>query len=125
MNADKTCPDSLSWKVLGAVFEVSNTLGAGFLENGYQRALLRELSFFFFFFLKKKKKNFFFFFFSAHPAGPCAYSSISRGRKSSGSESLSALPIRLRHEGLKKPGLGVRLSRSGSLACRRDLSRGR
>ena len=30
--------------MLGAVFEVSNTLGAGFLEKGYQRALLRELS---------------------------------------------------------------------------------
>jgi GxxExxY protein len=29
--------------VLGAVFEVSNTLGAGFLEKVYQRALLREL----------------------------------------------------------------------------------
>jgi GxxExxY protein len=30
--------------VLGAVFEVSHTLGAGFLEKVYQRALLRELS---------------------------------------------------------------------------------
>jgi GxxExxY protein len=29
--------------VLGAVFEVSNTLGAGFLEKVYQRALLHEL----------------------------------------------------------------------------------
>jgi GxxExxY protein len=29
--------------VLGAIFEVSNTLGAGFLEKVYQRALLREL----------------------------------------------------------------------------------
>jgi GxxExxY protein len=36
--------DSLSERVLGAVFEVSNTLGAGFLEKVYQRALLRELS---------------------------------------------------------------------------------
>ena len=44
MNADSTCLDSLSEKVLGAVFEVSNTLGAGFLEKVYQRALLRELS---------------------------------------------------------------------------------
>ena len=35
--------DSLSEKVLGAVFEVSNTLGAGFLEKVYRRALLREL----------------------------------------------------------------------------------
>jgi GxxExxY protein len=30
--------------VLAAVFEVSNTLGAGFLEKVYERALLRELS---------------------------------------------------------------------------------
>jgi GxxExxY protein len=44
MNADKTNLDSLSEKVLGAVFEVSNALGAGFLEKVYQRALLRELS---------------------------------------------------------------------------------
>jgi GxxExxY protein len=45
MNADNTQLDSLSEKVLGAVFEVSNTLGAGFLEKVYQRALLRELGF--------------------------------------------------------------------------------
>jgi GxxExxY protein len=44
MNADNTFLDSLSDKVLSAVFEVSNTLGAGFLEKIYQRALLRELS---------------------------------------------------------------------------------
>ena len=44
MNADKTDLNTLSEKVLGAVFEVSNTLGAGFLEKVYQRALLRELS---------------------------------------------------------------------------------
>src|SRR5438477_10911462 len=43
MNADNTSLDSLSERVLGAVFEVSNTLGAGFLEKVYQRALLREL----------------------------------------------------------------------------------
>jgi GxxExxY protein len=35
--------NSLSEKVLGAVFEVSNTLGAGFLEKVYERALLFEL----------------------------------------------------------------------------------
>ena len=35
--------DSLTERVLGAVFEVSNTLGAGFLEKVYQRALLHEL----------------------------------------------------------------------------------
>jgi GxxExxY protein len=29
--------------VLGAIFEVSNTLGAGFLEKVYERALLAEL----------------------------------------------------------------------------------
>src|ERR1035437_1627247 len=34
---------SLTEQVLGAVFEVSNTLGAGFLEKVYERALLREL----------------------------------------------------------------------------------
>src|SRR5215467_9998761 len=44
MNADNTDLDSLSGKVLSAVFEVSNTLGAGFLEKVYQRALLREVS---------------------------------------------------------------------------------
>jgi len=44
MNADqRRCPDSLTENVLGAVFEVSNTLGAGFLEKVYERALLREL----------------------------------------------------------------------------------
>jgi GxxExxY protein len=44
MNADqRPCPDSLTENVLSAVFEVSNTLGAGFLEKVYERALLREL----------------------------------------------------------------------------------
>jgi GxxExxY protein len=43
MNADDTSLDTLTAMVLGAVFEVSNTLGAGFLEKVYQRALLREL----------------------------------------------------------------------------------
>jgi GxxExxY protein len=33
----------LTERVLGTVFEVSNTLGAGFLEKVYQRALLHEL----------------------------------------------------------------------------------
>src|ERR1035437_1863962 len=41
MNADSL--DSLTERVLGAIFEVSNTLGAGFLEKVYKRALLREL----------------------------------------------------------------------------------
>src|ERR1017187_4204019 len=40
-NADQL--DSLTERVLGAVFEVTNTLGAGFLEKVYQRALLGEL----------------------------------------------------------------------------------
>lgn len=40
MNADLF--DSLTERVLGAVLEVSNTLGAGFLEKVYERALLRE-----------------------------------------------------------------------------------
>jgi GxxExxY protein len=35
---------ALTESVLGAVFEVSNTLGAGFLEKVYERALLRELA---------------------------------------------------------------------------------
>ena len=43
MNADNTELDLLSEKVLGAVFEVSNTLGAGFLEKVYRRALIEEL----------------------------------------------------------------------------------
>jgi GxxExxY protein len=41
MNADKI--NALTEAVLGAAFEVSNSLGAGFLEKVYRRALLREL----------------------------------------------------------------------------------
>jgi len=41
MNADEH--RLLTERILGAVFEVSNTLGAGFLEKVYQRALLHEL----------------------------------------------------------------------------------
>ncbi|MGA7238512.1 MAG: GxxExxY protein [Bryobacteraceae bacterium] len=41
MNADNF--DVLTGSVLNAVFEVSNTLGAGFLEKVYERALLTEL----------------------------------------------------------------------------------
>jgi len=45
MNADeRRCPDSLTESVIGAVLEVSNTLGGGFLEKVYERALLRELT---------------------------------------------------------------------------------
>jgi len=36
--------ESLTDRVLSAIFEVSNTLGAGFLEKVYERALLRELA---------------------------------------------------------------------------------
>lgn len=36
--------DSLTERVLSAIFEVSNTLGAGFLEKVYERALLREFA---------------------------------------------------------------------------------
>ena len=44
MNADEHgYLDTLTERVLGAIFEVSNTLGAGFLEKVYQRALLHEL----------------------------------------------------------------------------------
>jgi GxxExxY protein len=44
MNADEHgCLNSLTEKVLAAVFEVSNTLSAGFLEKVYERALLKEL----------------------------------------------------------------------------------
>jgi GxxExxY protein len=43
MNTDERGYDSLTEKVLGAVFEVANTLGAGFLEKVYERALLTEL----------------------------------------------------------------------------------
>ncbi len=44
MNSDeRRSLDALTERVLGAVFEVANTLGAGFLEKIYQRALLTEL----------------------------------------------------------------------------------
>ena len=45
MNADERrfCPDSLTERVIGAILEVSNILGAGFLEKVYERALLKEL----------------------------------------------------------------------------------
>src|SRR5580658_10189527 len=35
--------DSLTEGVIGAAFEVANTLGSGFLEKVYERALMREL----------------------------------------------------------------------------------
>ena len=51
MSPDKTTMDTegdlaaLTELVLGAVFEAANTLGAGFLEKVYERAVLRELDF--------------------------------------------------------------------------------
>jgi GxxExxY protein len=46
MNADprRDCPDTLTEKVIGTILEVSNVLGAGFLEKVYRRALLKELT---------------------------------------------------------------------------------
>jgi GxxExxY protein len=43
MHTDNTEQDELTDRVIGAVIEVGNTLGAGFLEKVYERALLREL----------------------------------------------------------------------------------
>jgi GxxExxY protein len=42
--ADLDFMEALTERVLAAVFEVSNKLGAGFLEKVYERALLRELA---------------------------------------------------------------------------------
>jgi GxxExxY protein len=45
MNTDERgFNDPLTERVLGAVFEVANTLGVGFLEKVYERALLREFA---------------------------------------------------------------------------------
>ena len=41
---DRQSVDLLCERVIGAVFEVSNSLGAGFLEKVYEKALLRELA---------------------------------------------------------------------------------
>jgi GxxExxY protein len=40
---DRDSLNALVERVIGAAFEVSNSLGAGFLEKVYERALLREL----------------------------------------------------------------------------------
>lgn len=37
-------PNDLTSQILAAAFEVSNTLGAGFLEKAYKKALLNELT---------------------------------------------------------------------------------
>lgn len=44
MNTDRAEMNLLTEKVIGAVSEVSNTLGCGFLEKVYERALVRELT---------------------------------------------------------------------------------
>ncbi len=47
MNAnrpDTQLPDALVAQVAGAVYEISNVLGPGFLEKVYERALLEELN---------------------------------------------------------------------------------
>ncbi len=36
--------DEITERVIGSAFEVSNVLGAGFLEKVYERALIRELA---------------------------------------------------------------------------------
>ena len=41
MNTDLN--EALSERVIGAIFEVANTLGAGFLEKVYENALAHEL----------------------------------------------------------------------------------
>ena len=43
MNTDKHGLNSISEKIIGCAFQVSNTLGAGFLEKVYQNALFIEL----------------------------------------------------------------------------------
>lgn len=39
---EPTCSDPLTERVLAAIFEVSNPLGAGFLEKVYERAVMKE-----------------------------------------------------------------------------------
>ena len=44
INADERRLNALSEKIIGAAFEVSNVLGAGFLEKVYENALSLELN---------------------------------------------------------------------------------
>ena len=44
-NADERRLNALSEEIIGAAFEVSNVLGAGFLEKVYENALNVELNF--------------------------------------------------------------------------------
>ena len=43
MNTDEERLNDISGRVIGAAMTVSNTLGAGFLEKGYENALVHEL----------------------------------------------------------------------------------
>ncbi len=43
MNADERGLNNISEKIIGAAFEVSNELGAGFLEKVYENALTLEI----------------------------------------------------------------------------------
>ena len=43
MNDDGRSVNGLTERIIGAAFEVSNTLGAGFVEKIYENALAREL----------------------------------------------------------------------------------
>jgi GxxExxY protein len=43
-SADRDELNELATKVIGAIYEVSNVLGAGFLEVVYERALVKELA---------------------------------------------------------------------------------
>ena len=40
---DRDAVNALAERVIGAAYEVSNALGAGFLEKVYEKALMREL----------------------------------------------------------------------------------
>jgi hypothetical protein len=44
INADERRLDAMSEEIIGAAFEVSNVLGAGFLEKVYENALNVELN---------------------------------------------------------------------------------
>ncbi|MGE5192879.1 MAG: GxxExxY protein, partial [Deltaproteobacteria bacterium] len=41
---DREALNDLATKVIGAIYEVSNILGVGFLESVYERALVKELA---------------------------------------------------------------------------------
>ena len=43
MNTDGTVPDRLTQHIIGCAIEVSNGLGAGFVEKVYENALAHEL----------------------------------------------------------------------------------